>query len=151
MEYFVCKVRYSRTQEDGSVKKVTESYLQEAISFSDAENQFIDNMEPYISGEYEVTDIKKVKFNESFLSDDGDRFYLAKVAFITIDEKTEKEKKSKVSMLIQSSTLDKATERIEKELKTSMIDYIIVSVKETSYMDYFRVSKIDSNQEKAKG
>lgn len=92
--WFECKIRYEKTMEDGSQKKVTEQYVVDALSFTEAEASIIEEMSSYISGEFEVKDIKKAAYGEIFFSDSpsADRWYKAKLQFITIDEKTEKEK-----------------------------------------------------------
>jgi hypothetical protein len=96
--WFICKIRYEKVQEDGVQRKVQESYVVDAVSFGEAETRIIEAMASYISGEYEVLDISRATFKEIFF-DDGDtadRWYNAKLEFITIDEKTEKEKRSAV-------------------------------------------------------
>ena len=100
--WFECKVQYEKVMEDGLQKKVKELYTVDALSFSEAETRIIEEMAAYISGEYEVVDIKKAKYKEIFFSDDpmADRFYKAKLQFITIDEKTEKEKRQNVLYLV---------------------------------------------------
>ena len=103
--WFECKIRYEKTMEDGLQKKVTEAYVVDALSFSEAEERIIEEMSSYISGEFNVTDIKKAPYGEIFFSDQemADRWYKAKLQFITIDEKTEKEKKSNVNYLARST------------------------------------------------
>ena len=101
-EWFECKVRYEKTLENGLVKKVTEPYLVDALSFTEAERRFIEEIEPFMSGEFQVTDIKRAKYAELFETDEdaADRWFEAKVAFITLDEKSGAEKKSNQNMLI---------------------------------------------------
>ena len=81
--------------EDGLQKQVIEQYAIDALSYAEAENRIIEEMSHYISGAYEVVDIKKAAYKEVFF-DEGDncsdRYYRAKLSFITIDENTEKEK-----------------------------------------------------------
>ena len=92
-EWFECKIRYEKTMEDGMQKKVTETYTVDALSFTEAEQRIMEEMSAYISGEFEVADIKKAAYKEIFFSDDdsADRWYKTKLQFITIDEKTDKE------------------------------------------------------------
>ena len=89
MEWFECKVKYDKTMENGLIKQVTEAYLVDALSFTEAERRFLEEIEPFMSGEYMVTDIKRAKIAELFESNDGlaDRWFKCKVAFITLDEK----------------------------------------------------------------
>ena len=93
-EWFETKIKYEKTMEDGLTKKVTEQYVVDALSFTEAERRIIEEMTNYISGAFDVADIKKATYKEIFFSDAemADRWYKAKLQFITIDEKTEKEK-----------------------------------------------------------
>ena len=138
-EWFECKVRYEKTLENGLVKKVTEPYLVDALSFTEAERRFIEEIEPFMSGEFQVTDIKRAKYAELFETDEdaADRWFKAKVAFITLDEKSGAEKKSNQNMLIQASDLRDAVKRLDKGMEGTMADYEIASIAETSIMDVF--------------
>ena len=138
-EWFETKIKYEKTMEDGQQKKVTESYVVDALSFTEAERRITEEMSSYISGVFDVTDIKKATYKEIFFSDaeSADRWYKAKLQFITIDEKTEKEKRSNVYYLVQASTLPDAVKNIETVMSTTMIDYVIASLAETTMMDVF--------------
>ena len=140
MKYFETKVKYEKTQEDGMQKKVTETYLVDALSFSECEDRIIDEMKVYISGEFEVNAIQKAKYNELVESVDtsADKWYKCKLLFITLDEKTEKEKKSAVHYLVQGSSLENAKNNMVKFMSTSSIDYEFVEIKETPIMDVFK-------------
>lgn len=137
--WFECKIRYEKTMEDGSQKKVTELYVVDALSFTEAEASIIEEMSSYISGEFEVKDIKKAAYGEIFFSDSpsADRWYKTKLQFITIDDKTEKEKKSNVNYLVHGSILPGAVKSIDEVMGGTMIDYVIASIAETQIMDVF--------------
>lgn len=137
--WFECKIRYEKTMEDGSQKKVTELYVVDALSFTEAEASIIEEMSSYISGEFEVKDIKKAAYGEIFFSDSpsADRWYKTKLQFITIDDKTEKEKKSNVNYLVHGSALPGAVKSIDEVMGGTMIDYVIASIAETQIMDVF--------------
>ena len=138
-DWFETKIRYEKTMDDGLQKKVTEQYTVDALSFTEAESSITEEMSSYISGEYEVSDIKKAAYKEVFFSenDSDDRWYKAKLQFITIDEKTQKEKRSNVYYLVQAATLPGAVGHIEEVMGTTAIDYVIASVAETLIMDVF--------------
>lgn len=138
-EWFECKIRYEKTTEDGLQKKVTEAYTVDALSFTEAEQRILEEMSSYISGEFEVADIKKAPYKEIFFSDDAsaDRWYKSRLQFITIDEKTEKERRSSVNYLVQASTLNEAVQNITEVMAGTMSDYVISSVAETTLMDVF--------------
>jgi hypothetical protein len=110
----------------------------------------MEEMSSYISGEFTIKDIKIAPYKEIFFSDDelADRWYKAKLEFITIDEKTEKEKRSAVNYLVQAGTLKGAVGNIESVMGTTMIDYVIASVTETKLMDVFEYGKQEVKDEK---
>lgn len=138
-DWFETKIRYEKTQEDGTAKKVTEQYVVDALSFTEAESAITEEMKVYISGDYKITDIKTAAYHEIFFSDldKDDKWYKAKLQFITIDEKTEKEKRSSISYLVQAGSLTKAVSYIDEFMGQTMIDYEISSVAETQIMDVF--------------
>ena len=138
-DWFETKIRYEKTMEDGSMKAVTESYVVDALSFTEAEASITEEMSMYISGDFKITGIKTAPYKEIFFSDNGndDRWYRAKLQFITIDEKTEKEKRSNINYLIQAGTLLGAVKNIDEVMSGTMIDYVIAGVYETPMMDVF--------------
>ena len=139
--WFECKIRYDKMLDSGVQKTVTEPYLVDALSFTEAEARIIEEIKPFISGEFTVSDIKRVKFADSFFNETGDRYYKAKLYFITLDEKSGSEKKTAINMLIQASELKEAVEIVETEMKKTMIDYSIAAVTETAIMDVFHYAK----------
>jgi hypothetical protein len=88
--WFRAKIRYEKTEENGMNKRVSENYLVDALSFTEAEARIIDEVTPFISGEFTVTDLKRENISELFSSeaDKDDRWYKIKVAFVTLDEKS---------------------------------------------------------------
>lgn len=141
--WFECKISYEKVMEDGLQKKVKESYVVDALSFTEAESRIMEEMSSYISGEFTIENINKATYKEVFFSDEelADRWYRAKLQFITIDEKSEKEKRSNVYYLVQAGTLKGAVASIESVMGTSMIDYVIASVAETALMDVYEYGK----------
>lgn len=139
-EWFECKVRYDKTLETGLLKKVTETYLVEALSFTEAEKRFIEEMTPYITGEFEVTDIRRARLAELFESIDNnaDRWFKAKVAYVVLDEKTGQEKRTNQQMLIQATDFRDAVTNLDKGMKGTLGDWVIVTLAETPIMDVFR-------------
>ena len=174
--WFECKIRYEKTMEDGLQKKVTETYVVDAVSFTEAEARIIEEMSAYISGEFEVIEIDRAVFKEIFFMDwakkvlDNDvkklndainkkdkeafkewkyqsledkmqntdtRWYKSKLQFITIDEKTEKEKRGNVYYLVEGCSLESAQRNIDEVMGGTMIDYTISSITETQLMDVY--------------
>ena len=137
--WFECKVRYDKMTEKGAVKKVNEPYLVDALSFTEAEARIIEKMTPYISGEFSISAVKKTKISEIFFDENADRFYMVKVNFITIDEKSGIEKKSASFILTQASDFTGALKRFEEGMKGTLADYEIASITETPILDVFPI------------
>ena len=137
--WFETKIRYEKTMDDGMQKKVSESYVVDALSFTEAENTIIEEMRVYITGDFKVTDLKQAAYGEIFFSDadTDDKWYKCKLQFITIDEKTEKEKRSTVTYLVQAGSLPAAVKHVNEVMGGTMIDYVIVGIQETQIMDVF--------------
>lgn len=144
--WFECKVSYEKMLENGMQKKVTEPYLVDALSFTEAEARIIEEIKPYISGEFTITDIKRAKLSELFFNDNGDRFFKAKVMFVTLDEKSGTEKKTASQMLAQASDIKEALKVIEKGMEGTLADYVIASLTETNIMDVFPYSENDKKK-----
>ena len=140
--WFICKIRYEKVMEDGLQKTVTEIYVVDALSFTEAEARITEEMSSYISGEFDVQEIDRAVFKEIFFSDEdmADKWYKAKLQFITIDEKTEKEKRTNVYYLVQAGSFEGARKNIDEVMGGTMIDYVISSVSETKIMDVFEYS-----------
>lgn len=135
--WFECKVRYDKMMENGTVKKVNEPYLVDALTFTEAEARIIEEMTPFISGEFSISAVKKTKISEIFFDDSADRYYMVKVNFITLDEKSGTEKKTASFILTQASDLEGALTRFKDGMKGTMADYDIASIAETPLMDVY--------------
>lgn len=141
-QWIKTSVRFDKIMENGAVKKVTEPYLVDALSFTEAEARIIEEVTPFISGDFTVSAVKKCKISEVFRDGSGDRWYLVKVAFITIDEKTAAEKRSVSQILVQANDFANAVENFNDGMKGTLADFEIVSVAETPIMDVFN-AKLD--------
>ena len=137
--WFECKVRYEKTQNDGSEKMVNELYVVDALSFTEAEASIIDNMQVYVSGEFKVANINPTNYNEIFFSDIfyDVLWFKARLAFITIDEKNDKEKRTYVNYLIQAKCIERAKRYVDEVMGKTMIDYELKSLSETKIFDVF--------------
>lgn len=134
--WFLAGIRFDKTLEDGSQKKVTESYLVDALSFTEAEARITDEMQPLISGEFKVESLKRAKLSEAFFGE-GDKYYKVKVSYITLDAQSGREKKTPAYMLVQASTIDEAKSRFAEGMKGTMADYVVESITETKVVDVF--------------
>lgn len=135
--WFECKVRYERMTESGAVKKVNEPYLVDALTFTEAEARIIEKITPFISGDFSISAVKKTKISEIFFDDRGDRYYMVKVNFVTLDEKSGAEKKTANFILVQASDFAGALQKFEEGMKGTLADYEVASITETPIMDVF--------------
>ena len=137
--WFETKVKYDKTVDDGSVKPIIEQYVVDAFTFSEAEETIIKEMKPYISGQFDVKAIAPTSYGEIFFSDApaDDRWYKAKLQFITIDEKSGKEKRVNSYKLVQAASINGAIKHIEEVMGGTMIDYVIAFINENKIMDVF--------------
>ena len=144
--WFECKIRYERVMENGMNKKVTEPYLVDALSFTEAEARIIEEMTPFISGEFTISDIKRANYSELFPSDEesADRWFKCKLIFITLDDKSGAEKKTSTQVLVQAADLRDAVKKLDEGMKETMADYQIASVAETAIMGVYPYSAEES-------
>ena len=138
-KYYEVKIQYQKMQEDGKEKKVTEQYVVEALSFTEAESRIAEEMLPYTDGDLDVVSEKIAPYNEIFLSDNStdDKWFVSKVGFITLDEKTAKEKKQTFRYLVQARTSELAMDYTKEMFSHGMSDYSIDSVQDTPTLDVF--------------
>lgn len=137
MSYIETAARYEKMTEDGKEKKVTERFLVDALSCTEAENRTIEELTPYVSGDLEVTANKKVNIAEVVGDKECGRFWLVKVAFITIDEKTAKEKRNISQILVGAPDFTNAVENFNEGMKGTMADFEIVSLAETPIKEFY--------------
>lgn len=135
--WFECKIRHQKVFETGQQKPVTDPFLVDALTFTEAEARIIEEVTPYITGTFDVTAVKKVKVAEIFYDETGDKWYYVKYNMITIDEKTAMEKKQLITVLVQASEFQKAVDNFMENMKSTMADFEIASVTETKILDVF--------------
>jgi hypothetical protein len=135
--WFECKVRYEKTGEDGLPKKVTEPYLVDALSFTEAETRINKEIQPFVSGEFMVSNIRRARIAELFDNPSGDRWYRAKVNFVTLDEEKAIEKKTAVTMMVQAANFKDALTLLLERLSTTLSDWEVVAITETAIMDVY--------------
>lgn len=148
-QWFECKVKYDKTLETGVVRTVTEPYLVDALSFTEAEARITKEMQPYISGEFTVSAVRRINLSDVFRNDNGDRWYKVKTNFITIDEKTAVEKKTASFQLVQASEFKEALEVFMEGMKDTMADFEIASITETPLMDVYDANLTETLADKA--
>ena len=138
--WFECKVKYDKLAENGQQKTVTEPYLVDALSFTEAEARIIEEITPFISGDFKVTAVKRTNTAEIFWDEEGDRWYRVKVNFVTIDEKTAVEKKTANYIMVQAADFKKAFDNFMAGMKGTMSDFEVASITETAIIDVYQAN-----------
>lgn len=148
--WFEVGIRYRKTQEDGSEKAVTERYAVDALSFTEAESAITEEMEAYISGEFKIKSEVQANYGEVWFSDNDDdgKWYKAKLSYITIDERTEKEKRTNVTYLVQAKSMHRALKNIDEVMGKSLAEYEVVGLQETKVLDVFEHQLQTKEEEK---
>lgn len=136
-EWYEVVVAYEKMGEDGLVKKTKETVVVEAASLGDAETRVLEETAPMSAGETKCIKAGLANYKEIFFADEGDIFYKAKVNFITIDEYTDKEKKTANYYLTNASSIENARRNIVEVFNGTMIDYVIANLGESSIVDVY--------------
>ncbi len=139
MTLYECGVRYERMMQDGTSKKITEQYLVDACSFAEAEGRVTEKMRKFVKDDLDVVTIKRTNYTEVVESDAyaACKWFKAKLVFITIDEKSHKEKKQAVYWIVLAGDINDAHNVIVEHMKGSVMDYEIATLDETKIMDLF--------------
>lgn len=135
--YIETRIRYDKMTENGTVKKTTESFIVDAMSFTEAEARITDERAPYISGDFTVSAVKKTKIAEIFRDASGDKYYRCKLMFITLDERTAAEKRTPNVILVQACDFRNALENLVDGMRGTMADFEIAEIAETKIIDVY--------------
>lgn len=145
--WYEVSIRYEKTMDNGAVKKVTEKYLCDALSLTESEARIIEEMTPFISGEFWVKSSKYSKYTEVFASNEerDDMWFKCQISYISIDEKTGREKRMPMNVLVQACDLRMAVNNLDEAMKGTMADYIIDSVSDSKILDVYPYEGKESN------
>lgn len=135
--YIETKVRFEKMLDNGVVKRVAEPYLIDALTFTEAEANIIEKVRPYISGDFSVEAVKKTKIMEIYPCVAGGDWYLVKVAFITLDERSGTEKETIAQYMVQASDFDSAVVNFKDAMKGTLGDWAIKGISLTKILDVF--------------
>lgn len=146
--WFECKAKYDKVQDNGSIKPTPEVYLVDALSFTEAEARIIEELTPFASGELTVESVKRTRIFEIFWDDSADKWYQVKYAIITIDEKSAVEKRTVVTAMVAANDFRGALDNFMEGMKGTLMDFEITSIAETKIMDVYKVN-LDGSKPKA--
>lgn len=140
MSKFIAVVKYDKMQENGAVKRVSEKYLCEAISIVEADTVVTENLEPYISGDFFTSKVENSPIDEVIGDKESDKFYISKVAFVSIDEKSGTEKETVSQWLIGAKDFNEAYSILKEEIGKCLADIEVKSISESQIKEYFYLS-----------
>lgn len=145
--WYTCKIRHNKEGEDGFIKQVTEAFLVDAVSYTDAEARITEIAERDISGEFGITQISKTNIAEIIPDDEAFTGFKCKVVYATVDGDSEKEVRINTYMLIAALHVKQAFEKIEDHFKGMVVPYEIPSITQTNIIDVypFNVDEVPSN------
>ena len=135
--WYETKARFEQLQEDGCNKMVTEAYMVDALTFTEAEARTTEEVSQYVSGELDVVAIKRTNIKEVRYNAGGEKWYNCKLVFITLDEKSGKEKKSSYNILVQADSIDEGKKQLVEHMQGSMQDWELKSITETNIVDVY--------------
>ena len=135
--WYNCKVKYGRETEDGFMKQITEDYLVDAISYTEAESRIYGIMEDHVSGEFSINSISKTNITEVINYEDSESWYKCKVTYSTVDGDSGKDLKVTAYFLVSAEQVKMAFERVEDNLSSMLVPFDIPSIALTKIIDVF--------------
>ena len=138
--WFECKVTYDRTGEDGMIKKVTEPYMVDALSFTEAESRICKECQAYATGDFKVSAVKRCNIAEMFFNEDLQEYkwFRCRVNYVALDEEKGVEKRTPHTMMVQAVDFQDAVKALVKGMDSSVCDYEIASITETKIIDVYK-------------
>jgi len=135
--WYECKVKYRKTNDNGVRNVVTEPYLVDALSYTEAETRINEEMSAYISDEFKITNIKVANYAEIHPFENSDRWFKSKVSLLAYDEESGKERKTNMYLLVQANDAKEAYDNTIAVMKNTMGDYTVPAISESPIMDIF--------------
>lgn len=135
--WYECKIKYRKTDDNGAQKIISEVYLIDAMTYTEAESRISEEMSAYVSEEFKITTIKTANFSEIHPFENADRWFKSKVSLIAFDEESGKERKTNLYILVQANDIKEAFDNTTEVMKTTLGEYTIPSISESPIMDVF--------------
>ena len=135
--WFLVKVKYTKHLENGNLKRVTEQYLLEAMSFTDAEARIYDELGASIQGEFIVGGINIADIHDVFMTGDCGEYYKCKISYELLGDDAENAKALTQNFLIEANSVIEAYERLVSFLKELIKEFTVTAITKTNIMDIF--------------
>ncbi|WP_313114953.1 DUF4494 domain-containing protein [Aequorivita sediminis] len=135
--WYECKVKYKKTHETGEQKVTTDTYLLDAVSYTEAEARITEEMKTFTEEDFRIMNIKVANFSEVHPFENSDRWFKSKVSLVALDEESGKEKKTNIYLLVQANNIKEAFDNTTKAMEQTMGDYNIPAITESAIVDVF--------------
>lgn len=135
--WYECKVKYRKTHETGEQKVTTDTYLLDAVSYTEAEARITEEMKAYTNEDFRIMNIKVANFSEVHPFENSDRWFKSKVSLVALDEESGKERKTNMYLLVQANDIKEAFENTTTAMADTMGDYSIPAITESPILDVF--------------
>jgi hypothetical protein len=135
--WFECKIKYAKVDDEGRERKVSEVYLVDAVSVTEAEARLIAQLETMIRGEFVIDKVVTSNIVEIFPHETGEWWYKAKIGIVTIDEEKGKEKKINNYFLVAADDIKQALQRLEEGLSYILVPYQTTALTLSPIIDVF--------------
>lgn len=145
--WYECKVKYKKLDENGVLKLVSEPYLVDALSFTEAESRINTEMAAFVSEEFKIMNIKVANFAEIHPFENSDRWFKSKVSLLAYDEESGKERKTSFYLLIQANDVKEAFDNTNQVMQNTMGEYSIPAISESPIVDVFPFFKGEETTE----
>ncbi|MBN3520157.1 DUF4494 domain-containing protein [Algoriphagus lutimaris] len=139
--WFLCKVKYAKENEEGLLKNISEQYLVDAVSFTEAEAIIYDRLGSQIRGDFQVTSLSKSNIVDVFFFEDADIWYKCKVSYLVSDGESGKEKKVTQYMIVTASDVKEAYDRIQESLSNMLVSFRVPDIVESPIVEVFPYEK----------
>lgn len=136
--WFECRIKYEKNDEFGNSKSVSESYLIDAVSFTESESRLHKILENEVPSNFIVAGIRKAKIDEIVFSDLEDiLWYKSRVIYSDVDEKSGKEKKTGHVIYVAGTDLTEALDNLKESQSSLMVQWDVDSIGLSKILDVF--------------
>lgn len=149
--WFLCKVKYAKENEEGLLKNISEQYLVDAVSFTEAEALIYDRLGSQIRGDFQITGLSKSNIVDVFFFEDADIWYKCKVSYLVSDGESGKEKKVTQYMIVTASDVKDAYDRIQESLSNMLVSFRVPDIVESAIVEVFPYEKDEVKEQLPEG
>ncbi|MFY0689041.1 MAG: DUF4494 domain-containing protein [Cyclobacteriaceae bacterium] len=135
--WYTCKAKFNKEDDEGILKQVTEAYLLDAMSYTEAESRIYEVLEKEISGEFHVNTITKTNITEVIPNEQAEIWFKCKAVYTTVDGDSAKEVKINMYFLVSANDVKEAFEMVTQSLSGMLVPFEIPSIAKTSIVEVY--------------